>query len=97
MKEDGLYLDELFLLSLIFRLNQEKCGPVSQLEVNRGFNILSYRFRSMVQNLITRGLVNNDIIGPRRIGNKYRLILSPLGEQLLIKYDKELIRLCNEV
>lgn len=95
MQEDELYLDELFLLSLIYTLSASLSRPLTKTEVINEFNVLSYKRDKMLLNLIGRGLVNNDIEGPRAAGNTFKLIVSPLGEQLLIKYNKAMIKLCE--
>jgi hypothetical protein len=97
MKEDSMYLNELFLLSLVYRLNVVTSGPVNQKQVNDRYNILSYKFRKMMKKLMDTGLVNNEMKGPRGHFKPLQLVVSPLGEQLLIKYDKALRRLCEEV
>lgn len=94
-KEDDLYLDELFLLGLIYKLVIKKGKPVNQLNVSQVFNILSYKRDKMLANLTTRGYVNNDMQGDRGHFKPLRLSVSPLGEQLLIKYKKAMERLCE--
>lgn len=95
MKEDQLFLDELFLLSLVYRLVINKGFPITKTEVIDNFNVLSYKRDKMINNLISRGLLKNDIEGARKAGNTFKLIVSPLGEQLLIKYNKAMIKLCE--
>lgn len=95
-KEDDLYLDELFLLSLIYRLYIEKGSHIRISAINRAFNVLSYKREKMIANLMNRGYIAHS--GPERGFNQaYRIVVTALGEQLLIKYEKALRRLCNEV
>lgn len=93
MKEEQLYLNELFLLSLVFRLNKVFGRPVNQSEVNKQYNILSYKFRKMLQKLIDMGYIRNDMEGHRGHFKPLQLSVTPLGEQLLNKYRKFLLKL----
>jgi DNA-binding MarR family transcriptional regulator len=93
-KEDNLYLDELYLLSLIFQMNQDKGRAVTRTEVGEQFNVLSYKFRKMVDNLISRGLVHRDPGIVRRFPG-FRLTVTPLGEQILIKYQRAMVQFCE--
>jgi DNA-binding MarR family transcriptional regulator len=94
MKEDGLYLDEVYLLSLIYVLNKK--GPAKQTDLRERFNILSYQRDKMLNNLLSRGFIKNDIEGPSKAPRPHRIVVSSLGEQLLIKYEKSLRKLCSE-
>jgi predicted transcriptional regulator len=94
-KEDELYLDELFLLSLFYRIYRDKGGYVNQAEIMREFNILSYKREKMTANLITRGYIKNDQEGKRGHFKPHKYIVTPLGEQLLIKYEKVMVKLCE--
>lgn len=94
-KDDDMYLNELFLLSLIFRLTQDLGRPITKTEVIDNFNVLSYNRDKMMNKLLSRGLIKNDMEGPRKAGNVFKLIVSPLGEQLLIKYERAMRRLCE--
>jgi hypothetical protein len=50
----------------------------------------------MIANLMNRGYIAHS--GPERGFNQaYRIVVTALGEQLLIKYEKALRKLCNEV
>jgi predicted transcriptional regulator len=95
MKEDNLYLDELFLLYLINRLCNESGRPITKTEVIDNFPMLSYKRNRMLDSLLSKGLINNLREGPRKHGNGFRLVLTSKGEQLLIKYKKAMERLCN--
>jgi predicted transcriptional regulator len=95
MKEDNMYLNELFLLSLIYTLTVKYGRPVNQVEVTSEFNILSYSFRKMLKRLLDWGFIKNDRIGAKVAFNPLQLSVTPLGEQLLIKYEKVMQKLCN--
>jgi hypothetical protein len=94
-KEDNLYLDELFLLSLVYQLSMKAGRPITKQEVIDSFPMLSYKRDKMLLNLVNRGFINNLREGPRKHGNGFRLVLSPAGEMLLIKYDKVMRKLCE--
>lgn len=94
-KDEDLYLDELFLLSHIFTVTNKLGRPAKQIEVTRGFNILSYKRDKMLLNLLKRGFIKNDMIGPSTKNKAFQYILSTTGEQLLIKYNKAMIKLIN--
>lgn len=94
-KQDDLFLDELYLLSLIYKIVLDKGKPANQQNISDRFNILSYRRDKMLDNLISRGYVKNDMEGPRGHFKPFRLIVSPLGEQLLIKYERAMRKLCE--
>jgi predicted transcriptional regulator len=95
MKENNLYLDELYLLSLIYRLTEDTGRPITKQEIIDNFNVLSFKRDKMLDNLFTKGYICNLREGPRKHGNGFRLSLTPLGEQLLIKYEKVMQRLCD--
>lgn len=94
-KEDGLYLDELYMLSCIKQIGIETGKPCNREKLRNRLNVLSYRFVLMLDNLVKRGLVNNDMDGPRQHYKPYKLVLTTSGDQLLIKYRKAMERLCN--
>jgi predicted transcriptional regulator len=92
MKDDELYLDELFLLSLIYSINRDK--PAVDTDLRERFNILSYQRIKMMDNLTVKGYVKDD--RPKKGHFKpHKYIVTPLGEQLLIKYEKVMQRLCE--
>jgi predicted transcriptional regulator len=94
-KEDDLYLDELYLLSTIQEVFIETGKPCNQQRLVERFNILSYKRDKMLDNLVKRGYVNNDMEGPRQHYKPFKLVLTSKGDQLLIKYKKAMERLCN--
>ncbi len=94
-KEDDLYLDELYMLSAIKQIGNEIGKPCNREKLRDRIRVLSYRFKLMLDNLINRGYVNNDMIGPRQHYKPYKLVLTAKGDQLLIKYKKAMERLCN--
>ena len=96
MKEDSLYINELSMLCLVYRLNEDKGRTITKTELIENFNILSYNRDKMINNLISRGLLVNNIEGPRKMGNKFYLSISPKGEQLIVKYIKAMNKLCNK-
>lgn len=95
MKDEGLYMDEVFLVATIYRLVLNTGKPVKKSDLVKGFNILSYKRDKMLTRLLGMGFINNDRQGPAMRCNGFRLIVSPLGEQLLIKYEKAMRRLCE--
>lgn len=95
-KEDNLYLDELFLLCCIKQVGIDTGKHCNVQRLNERFNILSYRRDKMLANLMKRGYVNNDMIGERRRYKPFKLVVTALGEQLIIKYIKAMEKLCNE-
>jgi hypothetical protein len=96
MKDDGLYLDELFLLSTVYRLVSAKGKAVAQRDIFSNFNILSYKREVMIKNLIKRGYLDNNG-GVKGAFQAYSFNITIAGEQLLLKYRKILEKLCNEV
>jgi hypothetical protein len=92
-EQDDLYLDEVYLLSLIFVINRER--PAMGQDFDERFNILSYKRAKMLDNLIKRGLVKDDREGKKGHFKPHKYIVTPLGEQLLIKYEKVMQKLCN--
>jgi hypothetical protein len=94
-KEEGLYLDELYLLACIRQIGIETGKPCNIERLKVRFNILSFRRETMIQNLISKGYLNNELIGARQHYKPHKLVLTTSGEQLLIKYKKAMERLCN--
>ncbi len=91
--QDDVYLDELYLLSLIAVINRER--PAMLKDLNEHFNILSYKRDKMMNNLLGRGFVKDDREGKADHFRAHKYVVTPLGEQLLIKYQKVMLKLCD--
>jgi predicted transcriptional regulator len=95
-KEDDLYLDEFYLLSLVYRIFTNKGSTVTQEEIVKEFNILSYKREKMVLNLISRGYIKDDQEEMKRGHFKpHKYTVTPLGEQILIKYQRAMVQFCE--
>jgi predicted transcriptional regulator len=95
MQEDDLFIDELHLLAYIYKLSVDTGKPILKSQLVKGFNILSYKRDKMLQRLLDKGFLTNDRKGDTSKVSGFKLILSPLGEQLLIKYEKAMRKLCE--
>jgi hypothetical protein len=94
-KEENLYLDELYLIACIHQVLLDTGKPCNVQRLRERFNVMTYRREIMLNNLIKRGFVNNDMEGPRGHYRPFKLIVTTSGEQLLIKYKKAMEKLCN--
>jgi predicted DNA-binding transcriptional regulator len=93
-REEDLYLDELFLIACIYRITVNKGRGAKYNEIEKGFNIMSYKRKYMLENITKRGFIKNDAEGLKNgSGMVYKIVLTPLGEQILNKYRKLLVKL----
>ena len=96
-REDDLYLDELYLIACIYRITFKKGRGAKYNEIEKGFNIMSYRRSYMMENVKKRGFIVNEAEGlSNGSGKVYKIVVTALGEQLLNKYRKLLVKLVED-
>jgi predicted transcriptional regulator len=88
MLSDGLYLDDVFMLSAIYTRSNELGKAISKKELQSCFNILSYRRETIIKRLKGKGFINSDNEALKGRKSSSKLILTAAGEQLLYKYDR---------